>query len=135
MYQVHKNITINNITANIYYNDILITSKEQSVFNPIKVVCKLSSINGLCYAIQYVGMLNINNLILQTPPQTIYSIKYVANYTYNSKTVNTYLSVIQSGIFANLPSANDNNYIYNCSLVSVTPSNFSESSFSQFIVS
>ena len=133
-------ITITSITANVYYNDVFITSINsndinQPGFNPITVSCKISTMTYLSHAIQYVGMLNLNNLILQTPPQTIYNIKYVANYYYNNSVVNNYVRFIQTGVFANLQSANEEGYISNCVLDSISPNNFRESSFSQFIVS
>jgi len=138
------NIKITNITANVYYNDFLVASKQVNTqsqdFNPITVECPISTIKeGIFYATQYVGMLNINNLILQIPPQTVYNIKYVANYTYNSKTVINYN--IKTGLFANLPKKTPgltNNPVltdtFNCSLNSVTPSDVNEGSFIQFII-
>lgn len=137
---ISLNITITSITANVYYNDVFITSinsndANQPGFTPITVRCKISTMKYLCHAIQYVGMLNLNNLILQTPPQTIYNIKYVANYIYNNSDVNNYVQFIQTGVFANLRSANEEGYISNCVMDSISPNNFRESSFSQFIVS
>jgi hypothetical protein len=141
-HQVELSIRITEIVANIYYNDVLVTSAQPENLNFISVECDTSSLayGNIFYAIQYVGMLRINNLVLQTPPNTVYSIKYVAKYEYNSFPINNRVEFIKTGLFANLQTATSDNYIYNCSLVpsSLVPSSlndFSIGSFSQFIVS
>jgi len=131
------NIRKISIVANIYYNDVLVTSArpESSKFG--NVSCNLSSLatGNIFYAIQYIGMLSINNLILQTPPDTGYTIKYVAKYEYNSASIDGKVNCIKTGLFANLPSATSNDYIYNCSLNSTPPTDFNKGTFTQFIVS
>jgi len=136
---ISLNIILTDITANVYYNDVLVTSKQVMAqsqdFNTITLSCTISEITpGLFYAIQYVGMLNINNLVIQTIPQTIYNIKYVANYTYNSRTVNTYFDFIKTGVFANLPLDTKLTTTNNCNLNSVAPNDINNGSFIQFVI-
>jgi hypothetical protein len=130
-------IKITKIVANIYYNDILVTSAQPEQTSFLNVRCYPSSIppGNIFYAIQYVGMLKVNNLVLQTPPNTGYTIKYVADYTYNDYYINTRVQFIKTGLFANLPTATSDKYIYNCSLFPTSSNDFSVGSFSQFIVS
>lgn len=129
------NIQINSISLEIYYNNNLIKTYNSTTLTPNVMKCSLSTTSRMFYAIQYVGMLTIKDILLETPPDTIYTFKYVANYQYDSYGTNQILDFIKTGIYTNLTSANDPKYINNCSLSSVSPDNFAQSSFTEFIVS
>lgn len=131
-------IKIKSIQIYVYYNDsnikqvkVNIDDTNSSLF--ANVVCDLRTTTSLFYAIKYVGMLEISNLILQTPPQTVYTFKYVVNYSYNSQTVNTYLDFIQTGVYDNLKSVFQPDYLYNCIVNTSRPTTpFKQSTFTQF---
>lgn len=132
-------IKIKSIQITVYYNDSPIKQVMVNIFNTgraplfVDMVCDLRSATGLFYGIQYVGMVEISNLILQSPPQTVYTFKYLVNYSYNSQTVNTYLDFIQTGVYDNLQSASQPEYSYNCRVATLgTPSMFKPSTFTQF---
>jgi hypothetical protein len=134
---VSLNIHIKSIQVLVYYNDtivnqVTVNNTNSSLFKD--VVCNLETTTKLFYAIKYVGMLKINNLFLETPPQTVYTFKYVVNYSYNSETVDTYLDFIQTGVYANLQTVFQPDYLYNC-VVNTTepPVDFEPNTFTQYV--
>jgi hypothetical protein len=134
---VFLTIHINSVQMLVYYNDTVV--KQVTVVNDsnsitfVDTICNLNSVNSVFYAIQYVGMLRINNLSLDTPPRTTYTFKYVVSYSYNSNTVNTYLDFIQTGVYANLESAFHPEYLRNCiTSTARDPVRFSTSTFTKF---
>jgi len=129
-------ISIDNLTIETYFNDALIPSLGADIsYSFVDVTCDLSTAHNIFYGIQYVGMLNITNLRLEIPPETIYNIKYVVSYRYNTLSVTENLDFIKTGIFANLPAATNAEYVNNCSIsTSMPPTTFDPGSFTQFIV-
>jgi hypothetical protein len=137
---VFLTIHIQSIQVLVYYNDTIINQvtvmndSNSSIF--VDTICNLKSASSLFYAIQYVGMLRINNLTLKVPSQTAYTLKYVVNYSYNSKTVDTYLDFIQTSVYANLESAFQEEYLHNCKVTtSMEPVRFESNAFTQFPIS
>lgn len=133
-------IHINSVQVLVYYDGAVVNEatvvndSNSSIF--VDTICNLKTADGLFYAIQYVGMLKIYNLFLETPPQTTYTFKYVVNYSYNSKTANTYLDFIQTGIYANLESAFQEDYLRGCATTtSSEPVQFEPNSFIPFVAS
>lgn len=133
-------IHIKSIQLLVYYEGVVVN--EATVVNDpnstifVDTVCNLKTADSLFYAIQYVGMLKIYNLFLETPSQTTYTFKYVVNYSYNSKTANTYLDFIQTGVYANLESVFQEDYLRSCTTtMSSQPVQFEPNSFIPFVVS
>lgn len=125
---------ITKISLNILYNNSIVQPLTTPFLNNSLIDCSFH-LNVLqpykqFYAIQYIGMLQIDNLTLQTPINTIYDITVDFNYTYNNTTAYK-LDYLQTGIFANIQSATSPNYLFRCSLDSVTPSDFSVGSFTR----
>jgi len=139
MDEVSLVIHIESIQVLVYYENKVV--KSVTVMNDSKstifvdTICNLNTADSLFYAIQYVGMLKISNLTLDAPPQTTYTFKYLVKYSYNSKTANTYLDFIQSGVYTNLENASQDDYYGNCiTTTSRAPVAFEPNSFTSFVV-
>ena len=114
-------IQITSIQVNVYYDGKIVTPvSNASYINPTgfdKITVDISNTNAqIFYTVQYVGMLNINNLTLLTNSNSIYDIKVEFQYeisdssgTYPIDSTGLYLNV---GIFGNL-SRDNINYIAN----------------------
>lgn len=128
---------ITDISLNILYNGSTIQPLQSAVITKTIIDCSFH-LNVLqehkqFYAIQYIGMLSINNLILQSPPSTIYDITVGFNYTYDN-VIAYKLDYIQTGIFANIDTAFSSDYLFRCSLDSISPNDFSVGSFTHYII-
>jgi hypothetical protein len=125
------NIHISNVKLSVFYNDTPISVNEPILtHNFIDVSFNVSSLEYQFYAIQYVGMLNVSNLILPTQSGFIYTIKIEFTYTYNLNTVSV-LRAFQSGVFTNLSSQNQNVQV-SCTLNSSPPDDYDVGDFIQY---
>lgn len=111
------NISISSISVTATYNDIEITNTGVSVSyaNTTQALSiKGSDIPnpGTFYGIQYVGMINISGLNLQTQPGNLYDITMTVSYTYETA-ISTKFDVFQTGIFTNIPEENTNTHSSN----------------------
>jgi hypothetical protein len=130
----HLDFRITGVELQIYYNDTLafpLNGGPTLTHTFTDCSFNLSTAVGGFYGVQYVGMLNINNLILRTSPNSIYSLRIVTNYTYNNTTAYK-LDYTKTGIYANLQSRTDSMFVDNCVLSSVPPTDFNGGGFTHF---
>lgn len=110
------NISISSISITTTYNNVAITNTGVSVSyaNTQTLSIKGSDIPnpGTFYGIQYVGMINISGLNLQTQPGNLYDITMTVSYTYETA-ISTKFDMFQTGIFTNIPEENINTHSSN----------------------
>lgn len=128
------NIHITNARFEIWYNNDLITpiTTPTVSFSPVDCSFNLSNVQDMFYGVQYVGMMNISNLVLNTPPNSVYSFQFVFTYTYDN-IIAYKLDYLKTGVYSNLQTRTDPEYLFNCTLNSPPPNNFKNATFSQFI--
>ena len=125
------NLHITNVTVEIYYNQTLVTTNVPTInYNFQDISFNISALSHEFYAIQFVGMLYVNNLTLPTQAGYIYDVKINFTYTYDHSVINV-LRVFQTGVFTNLNVANQNVQV-SCSLNSGAPSGYSSGDFIQY---
>jgi hypothetical protein len=126
---------VTGLTFQILYNETIVTPLVAPTvsysFNDCSFNLKTIPVPSGFYAVQYIGMLHIRGLVLQTPPQTVYSLQIVTNYTYDNMIANK-LDYTKTGVYANLDVVTDPTYVYNCVLSSTPPSDFAVGTFEQF---
>ncbi len=125
--------SITKIALNVFYNNKVVQPLTPAILDYSTIINCSLNLNTLqsykqFYGIQYLGMLNITELELETPPNTIYDMTLEFNYTYNKELANK-LDFIQTGIYVNLPEATSPDYLFRCSLNSVSPNDFSKGNF------
>ena len=105
------NITIESMSIIVSYNGIEVpnTNSVVSYSNTQPLSIKGSNIpyQESFYGIQYVGMVNISGLKLQTQPGDLYDIELTVSYTYDTSISNKF-DIFQTGIFTNIPEKNKN---------------------------
>ena len=125
------NIHITNVTVLVYYNQELITTNTPTITHTFSDISfNISSLSQQFYAIQFIGMLYVNNLILPTQAGYIYDVKLKFDYTYNHSVINV-LRAFQTGVFTNLSRENQNVQV-SCTLNSGPASGYSSGDFIQY---
>lgn len=84
---------------------------------------------GQYYAIQYIGMLNINNVIIPVVPSATYDIGVTISYTYDHTLINKF-DAFQSGLFVNLTDENIDKTISPFTFSSTSKTDYIAGSFS-----
>jgi len=99
-------INITGVSVKVYANDLLVTSSNTctQTFATVTVNPNKTSPN-IFYAVDYVGMLQINNLVLKTQPGYNYTIKLKINYSYNISKASQ-ITAFEAGVFCNLSPGN-----------------------------
>lgn len=99
-------------------------------FQDLKIDCdQFNTIPaGHYYGIQYVGMLNIENLIIPVVPSATYDIGVTIAYGYNHSPIN-YFDAFQSGLFVNLTAENIDKTIEPFTFLSTPNTNYIQGSF------
>ena len=125
--------SVSNPNILIKYNDTTITPLTTPTisFTTYDVSFAPYSIDRQFYMIQYIGMMEITDLVLQTQPGYIYNIYGYCTYTYDQTIMNKF-EVFQSGIFANI-GENEQNVAVRCTVDSTIPTNYSKGSFISFV--
>jgi hypothetical protein len=109
------NITISSIYITVTYNDIEIPNTADISYANTQSLSILGSDvpnKETFYGIQYVGMVNISGLDLQTQPGNLYNLTMTVSYTYDTDISNKF-DVFQTGIFPNIQEENQNIYSSN----------------------
>lgn len=120
-------------SVNIYFNESLVTPLNTPTYDISSLNdCSfhMNTLEKQFYAVQYIGCLNVSNLLLQTPKNTVYDLYLNVRYNYDNNMAYK-LDAISTGFFANLPESNSN-VQFRCVLDSVPPSPFFQSSFQQY---
>jgi hypothetical protein len=125
-------ITVSSVSLNVYYNDTLITLDGNHVININTIPFSFNTLNLFkdYYALQYIGNINITNLILPTSSGNIYTVKLNITYTYSTADISTYIRLFSSGVVPHVDSLNVIE-THNCELLSESPE-YSESSFAYY---
>jgi len=145
-------IRINSVSLVIYYNDTVITPAQNANVSWSFVDCifhlnlpytsRSTSIKQF-YAIQYVGMVSINNLEMNSTQQEIFDLKISVEYTYgdytgsvffdpSTKTMIDRFDFFTTGVFANIESPTGDEYVYSCVMDTPSPA-FENGTFIQFL--
>lgn len=123
-------MSISSATVEVYYNDTLIQldgTQSVIVSNTKSFTFNTNNLTKDYYALQYVGNININNLLLPTSSGYIYTIKLTVVYTYSDINVASYIRLFSSGIIPHVDSKNSTN-THNCVISSESP-DYIDSSF------
>jgi hypothetical protein len=126
-------IQIQNIKLNVLFNGNKIIMPNYTINSSSLINCvfHLSSLEKQFYGIQYIGMLHINNLTLQTPKDTIYDLTVEFDYTYDNSLAYK-MDYFQTGMYANIADPTNPNYLYRCSFDSITPLDFTNGVFTHY---
>jgi hypothetical protein len=109
-------IQITDVELDFYYNDSLYELKTPPTINysfqPLVVDCNQYILthgmsSGQFYGIQYVGMLQIQNIVLPCVPNSVFDIKATIHYEYDHSLL-THFDAFQTGVFPNLTRENVN---------------------------
>lgn len=130
------NFHIRTLSFQIYYNNTLVNPLQTPTitYSPSPLAdCSfnLANVKDVFYGVQYIGMLSIDNLVLSTPPDTVYSFQIVVTYTYDN-IIAYKLDYLKTGIYSNLLTRLDPDYTFNCVFNSLPPDNFQNATFNQF---
>lgn len=129
------NVSIISATVNVYYNETLVNLDGTHTVNIANVKSFEFNTKELIkdyYALQYIGNVNIANLLLPTSSGYIYTIKLVVKYGYSKVDVFSKIRLFSSGV---IPHVDSRNYVetHNCKLLSTSPE-YTESSFMYYPV-
>ena len=131
------NINITSMSLIITYNGISITNTGVNVSYSNTQLLSIKGSNipyqETFYGIQYIGMVNISGLNLQTQPGNLYDISLKVSYTYDTS-ISSKFDLFQSGIFTNIPEENKNTCSSNFKFNSTPYSVYSSGSFTPFTV-
>ena len=131
------NIVITQISITVTYNDIEITNTGVVVShtNTQLLSIKGSDIpkNETFYGIQYVGMVNISGLNLQTQPGNLYDLTMTVSYTYDTNISNKF-DIFQTGIFTNILEENINTHSSNFKFNSTPYNIYSSGAFTSYTI-
>ena len=101
-------------------------------FNKVQLDCNQFRDNltpyGQYYGIQYIGMLEINNLVIPVVPSATYDIGITIAYQYDHSLLNKF-DAFQSGLFVNLTSDNIDKTISPFTFLSTPKNNYQAGTF------
>jgi hypothetical protein len=126
------NMHVASVTPEIYFNDSLVTppGAPTTTFSAVDLSFNVAGADRQFYGFQYVGMVNISNLVLQSQPGYVYTVKLTVKYTYDINLA-SYFRTLQTGVFPNVNAANQS-YNTNCVINTPTPSGYSAGSFALY---
>ena len=109
-------ITISDVKVKILYNHIEFTPIHPATcstsYASMTIPCAQfqNILSGSYYAIQYVGMLLVDGLIVPSAQNVVYDVEIIVTYTtsIHNYDINNYFNSFSGGVFANLSSANAN---------------------------
>lgn len=126
------NIHISDATFAVFYNDTVVTTNPTIVknFTDLSFNVNYNTKRGAFSAVQYVGNLIINNIILSTTVGSVYDLKLSFNYAISSGTQYTvlpYLKQFNYGVYANRTNG-PITLSDNCNVTSTAASSYSKGS-------
>jgi hypothetical protein len=124
-----QNVQISTIVMNIYCNQVMVQSvpvdpAQVAAYTPLNF--NVNSADRSFYAIQYAGLVSVDNVLLSVQAGDVYQVSLLINYTYIPKSAYL-LRLFETGLFANINELNVQESV-NC-VVNSSPPKYSPGKF------
>lgn len=114
-----QNISITSIMMNIYCNQVIVKSVPVDTTSLTSLNFNMNSVDRSFYAIQYIGMVSVENLLLSVQSGDVYKVSLTVNYSYIAKSASL-LRLFETGVFSNITESNVKESV-NCVLNTPSP--------------